>query len=257
VRGGGVEQCRTTLQHCQSAPFTSALCKSRDTCGNFLRLVRPIGPCRGRLVAIRRTHPSELVVGRSPGICGNFLRPARQACPCFRRHAAIARIPRPADGRLPVQSQWIGKKPRPELQKEQLPPRRRTHIFVFLATFLILQLVCADEERGRFGGLSIVEGSGRSGRYRFSLLPPFVRADLHGLHAGLRFGARPCVDCCAWNDVYGFTKLSVPNGDLKGVDMNAGRTGSSETVDFELSPARLPPSRAWARVTGPAGLPSP
>ena len=46
---------------------------------------------------------------------------------------------------LRVQSQRIGKRPRPELQKEQLPLRRRTHIFAFLATFLILQLVCADQ----------------------------------------------------------------------------------------------------------------
>ena len=66
---------------------------------------------------------------------GNFLRPARLVCPCFRRRAAIARIPHPADGRLPVQSQRIGKKPRPELQKEQLPLQRRTRIFVLLATF--------------------------------------------------------------------------------------------------------------------------
>jgi hypothetical protein len=57
------------------------------------------------------------------------------------RHAAVARIPRPPYGRLPVQSQGIGKRPRPELQKEQLPLRRRTQIFAFLATFLILQLV--------------------------------------------------------------------------------------------------------------------
>ena len=43
-------------------------------------------------------------------------------------------------------------------------------------------------------------GSGHSGRYRFSLPPPLVRADLHALHAGFHFGARPCVDyCAAWN----------------------------------------------------------
>jgi hypothetical protein len=70
----------------------------------------------------------------SLGICGNFLRPAPLARPCFRRRAAIARIP-PAVGRLPVQSQWIGKRPSPELQKEQLRLRRRTHIFALLATF--------------------------------------------------------------------------------------------------------------------------
>src|SRR4051794_14167935 len=43
-------------------PATSTcdlLCKSHDTYGNFLRLVRPIDPCRDRLVSIRRTHPSE------------------------------------------------------------------------------------------------------------------------------------------------------------------------------------------------------
>src|SRR5258705_6616920 len=37
-------------------------------------------------------------------------------------------------------------------------------------------------------GLSLVDGSGRSGRYRFS--PPLVCADLYGLHPGLSFGAR-------------------------------------------------------------------
>src|SRR6267142_2685520 len=46
------------------------------------------------------------------------------------------------------------------------------------------------KERGRFGGLSLVDGSGRSGRYRFSPPPPLVRADLYGLHPGLSFGAR-------------------------------------------------------------------
>jgi len=69
-------RCRTTPQHCKLATFTGDLYKSRDTCGSFLRLVRPTRPCWGRLVAIRRTRPCEPVVGRSRGICGNFLRPA-------------------------------------------------------------------------------------------------------------------------------------------------------------------------------------
>src|SRR6202795_4594916 len=43
---------------------------------------------------------------------------------------------------------------------------------------------------GRFSGLSLVDWSGRSGRYRFSPPPSLVRADLHGLHPGLSFGAR-------------------------------------------------------------------
>lgn len=111
--------------------LTCDLYKSRDTYGNFLRLVRPTRSCRGRLVSVRRTHPSELVFGKSPGICGNFLRPAPLTCPCFRRHAAIPRIAHPLDrrtlGRLPVQTQWIGKRRRSELRKEQLLLRRRTH----------------------------------------------------------------------------------------------------------------------------------
>jgi hypothetical protein len=113
------------------------------------------------------------------------------------RHAAIARILHPAHGRLLVQSQRIGKRPRPELQKEQLPLRRRRHIFAFLATFLILQLAWVDQQRRRFGDLCLVQGIGQSARCRFSLPPPLVRADLHALHAGFHFGARPCVDYCA------------------------------------------------------------
>ena len=135
----GAERCRTSPQHRQLATFTNDLYKSRDTYGNFLRLVRPTRSCRGRLVSIRRTHPSELVFGRSHGICGNFLRPAPPARPCFRRHAAIARIAHPLDrrtlGRLPVQPQSIGKRPRSELQKEQLPLRRRTNSCASLSTF--------------------------------------------------------------------------------------------------------------------------
>ena len=74
----------------------------------------------------------------------------------------------PAHGRLLVQSQRIGKRPRPELQKEQLPLRRRTDIFAFLATFLILQLAWSDQLRRRFGNL--LSRSDRAGviasRYR-------------------------------------------------------------------------------------------
>jgi hypothetical protein len=135
---GWSERCRTTPQHEELAIFTTDLYRSRDTCGSFLRLVRPTRPCRGRLVSIRRTHPCELAVGRSLDICGNFLRPVPLARPCFRRHAAIARIG-PLDprtlGRLPVQSQWIGNRPRSELQKEQLPLRRRTHSCALISTF--------------------------------------------------------------------------------------------------------------------------
>ena len=72
-----------------------ALYKFGGTYDNFLRLVRPAGPCSDKLAAIRRTHLAEPVFGRSLGICGNFLRPALLACPCFRRHAAIPRIARP------------------------------------------------------------------------------------------------------------------------------------------------------------------
>ena len=43
---------------------------------------------------------------------------------------------------LPVQPQWIGKRPRSELQKELSPPQRRTHSRASLSTFsLILQLL--------------------------------------------------------------------------------------------------------------------
>src|SRR5882724_7339850 len=166
---GGAERCRTTLQHQELATFTTDLYRSRDTCGNFLRLVRPTRPYRGRLVSIQRTRPCELVFGRSPGICGNFPRPAPLACPCFRRHAAIARIA-PLDrrrlGRLLVQPQWIGKRPRSELQKEQLPLRRRTHSCACHSTFPDPPV--AMYPRGRSGGLTLVDGNGRSWRYRFS-----------------------------------------------------------------------------------------
>ena len=74
--------------------------KSRDTYGNFLRLVRPTGPCRDKLVSIRRTRLCEPALGRSRDTCGNFLRPVRLARPCFRRHAAIARIVRHLDRRI-------------------------------------------------------------------------------------------------------------------------------------------------------------
>jgi hypothetical protein len=80
--------------------------KSGDTCGNFLRLVRPTGLGGGRLASTRRKRPFVLVAGRFRGICGNCLRPAPPECPCFRRHVAIARTahlgPR---GRHPVQFQ--------------------------------------------------------------------------------------------------------------------------------------------------------
>src|SRR6476659_6038802 len=59
---------------------------------------------------------------------------------------AIARIAHPLDrrtlGRLPVQPQWIGKRPRSELQKEQLPLRRRTHSCALLSTFPSPPVVC-------------------------------------------------------------------------------------------------------------------
>ena len=42
---GRSERCRTILQHRKLAAFTSDLYKSRDTYGNFLRLVRPTRPC--------------------------------------------------------------------------------------------------------------------------------------------------------------------------------------------------------------------
>ena len=80
--------CKTTV--------TSDLYKSRDTYGNFLRLVRPTRPCRGKLVSIRRTRLCEPAFGRSPDIGGNFLRPVPLARPCFRRHAATARIAHPS-----------------------------------------------------------------------------------------------------------------------------------------------------------------
>jgi len=43
----------------------------------------------------------------------------------------------------------------------------------------------------------------------------------------------------AGNYAYGFTNFQFLDGDLKGFDMNAGRTGSSETVYFELTDLRL------------------
>jgi hypothetical protein len=43
----------------------------------------------------------------------------------------------------------------------------------------------------------------------------------------------------AGNYVHGFTNFQFMGGDLKRVDMNAGRTGSSETVYFELTDLRL------------------
>src|SRR5258708_7146813 len=58
--------------------FTNDLYKSRDTYGNFLRLVRPTRSCRGRLVSIRRTHPSELVFGRSHGTAAISFAPLPQ-----------------------------------------------------------------------------------------------------------------------------------------------------------------------------------
>ena len=39
--------------------------------------------------------------------------------------------------------------------------------------------------------------------------------------------------------VYGFTNFQFLGGDLKRVDMNAGRTGSSETVYVELTDLRI------------------
>ena len=43
----------------------------------------------------------------------------------------------------------------------------------------------------------------------------------------------------AGNYVYGFTNFQFLGGDLKRVDMNAGRTGSSETVYVELTDLRI------------------
>src|SRR4029079_1620622 len=88
----------------------------------------------------------ELVFGRSPCIGGNFLRPAPLGRPCFRSTGAIVRIAHPLGRRIPghllVQPQWIGKRPRSELQKELSPPQRRTHSRASLSTFsLILQLL--------------------------------------------------------------------------------------------------------------------
>ena len=106
--------------------------------------------------------------------CGNFLRPAPLARPCFRRHAAIARIAhldRRTLGHLPVQPQWIGKRPRSELQKEQLPLRHRTHTCAFVSTFLILQLLCTGEERAAAASL-LSMGADGAGRYRFSPSSP-------------------------------------------------------------------------------------
>jgi hypothetical protein len=42
---GGAERCRATLQRQELATFKTDLYRSRDTCGNFLRLVRPTRPC--------------------------------------------------------------------------------------------------------------------------------------------------------------------------------------------------------------------
>jgi hypothetical protein len=78
-----------------------------------------------------------------------FPSPRSPSASLFRRHAAIARIAHPLDRRRlerrPAQPQWIGKRPRSELQKEQLPLLRRTHTCAFVSTFLILQLLCTGE----------------------------------------------------------------------------------------------------------------
>ena len=65
--------------------------KSGDTCGNFLRLVRPTGPCSGKLASTRRKHPFVPVSGTFRGISGSCLRPAPLERLCIRRHVAIAR----------------------------------------------------------------------------------------------------------------------------------------------------------------------
>src|SRR5713226_3059827 len=59
---------------------------------------------------------------------------------------------------------------------------------------------------------SLVDGSGRSRRYRFSPPPPLVRADLHGLHPGLSFGARLEHLAVANNDSGGGGRLLVHDG---------------------------------------------
>jgi hypothetical protein len=86
------------------------------------------------------------------------------------------------------------------------------HTCAFLSTLLILQLLCIGEERGRFSGLSLVDESGRSAGYRFSP-PPLGTASIGS--------------------------LNFLGGDLKWVDMNASRTGGSETVYSELTDLRL------------------
>ena len=91
-------------------------------------------------------------------MCGNFLRPALLERPCFHRHAAIARIAHPLDRRTlerrPAQPQWIGKRPRSELQKELLPLRHRTNTCAFPSTFPILQLLYTGEVSCHFTSAS-------------------------------------------------------------------------------------------------------
>ena len=121
------------------ARVTSVTCdpyRSRDIYGIFFALFANWSLLRQACLS-RRRRPCELAFGRSPCIGGNFLRPAPLARPCFRRRAAIARIAHPLDRRTlehpPVQPQWIGKRPRSELQKALLLLRRRAHSCALLS----------------------------------------------------------------------------------------------------------------------------
>ena len=131
-----------------------------------------------------------------------FPSPRSPSTSLFSQARRNCRIPHPAHGRLPVQSQRIGKRPRPELQKEQLPLRRRTHIFAFLATFLILQLVWADQQRRGFGGLCLVEGRTERALSLLATAALGLRCPSCS-SCRVRF-ACPCVDyCAAWNWFHG------------------------------------------------------
>ena len=105
-------------------------------------------------------------------------------------------------------------------------------------------------------------GSGTEWALSLLTPAPLVRADLHGLDAGLRLGplaemtVRRGICSMTWNGLYKFTGFQSRDGELKGVDMNAGQTGSSEIVLFgaHLRKRTIPHSRL--RLRGEGGSPA-
>ena len=75
---------------------------------------------------------------------------------------------------------------------------------------------------------SLVDGNGRCWRYRFSLSPTLVRADLDGLHPGFSCGARLEHLALANNDSVGGGRLLVRDGAFL-------RGGVLHDIKFRLS----------------------